>query len=189
MRRYVALSAAVLVLPVAAAHWVQEPEQPTEQHEFLQEGVGRWTAEATLFMPGVPDGIPMTWVENATALGEYWVLSDVEGSFMGMPFKGHGQVGYDPQAKEFRATWIDNMSSFMGISTGRKDGDAFILEGDAPFMDGPVRTQWSVATYRDDGTRLDQHFALLDDDEEFMWMEAVSTRLPDDDESGETSDR
>ena len=60
-------------------------------------------------------------------LGEYWVVSEVEGSFMGMPFSSVFTLGYDPGKEKFVGTWIDSLSSNFWHYEGTLSADGKTL--------------------------------------------------------------
>ncbi len=111
----------VSLLAISAANAQQEGEfgppvpKPTKQHELMKKDVGKWTAEMKMYM--APDAPPMVMPAtevNTMMENDLWLLSEFESG----PYKGRGQFGYDPIKKKHVGTWIDNMSTQMGIMEG-----------------------------------------------------------------------
>jgi hypothetical protein len=50
-------------------------------------------------------------------------LAEFEGEMMGMPFKGFGINGYDPDKKKHVGAWVDSMSSEMLLVEGECSKD------------------------------------------------------------------
>ena len=48
----------------------------------------------------------------------FWMICAFKGNFMGMPFEGRQQLGYDQHKKKFVSTWIDSFGSWMSLSEG-----------------------------------------------------------------------
>ena len=82
--------------------------------------------------------------------GGFWVTSEFESDFMGMPFQGRSVVGYDAMKGKYVGTWIDTMSSYMAIMEGEYDqaNDALVMEWDAPGMTGEMMPHRSVTKHR-----------------------------------------
>lgn len=107
----------------------QEPQapKPTAEHEMLLSTVGEWEGTLTMTMPGMPEmAVPAT--ETIQAVGGFWTSSDFKCDFMGMPFHGHGIMGYDVAAKKMVGTWADGMSSYLAIMEGSIDADTATVE-------------------------------------------------------------
>jgi Protein of unknown function (DUF1579) len=95
--------------------------KPTEQHKKILSGVGEWEGTLTSYM--TPDQKPATSPahESVTPIGEFWVLSQFDCQFNGMPYHGSGHVGYDPEKKKYIGTWVDSMSSLFALMEGDID--------------------------------------------------------------------
>jgi len=108
---------------------------PGPHHKHLDALVGDWTTMTKAVMkPGTPP-------EESTGKATFkWMMDgrflsqDYEGSMMGMPFKGHGLMGYDNILKKYNSIWVDSMGTAMMIMSGTCDagGKVFTCEGDMP---------------------------------------------------------
>lgn len=95
----------------AAKNW-QAYMTPGEMHKMIASWNGTWNAETTMWMePGAPPMKSMGKTINKTVLNGLYQESVNTGNMMGMPFEGHGTMGYDNAKKLFVSSWIDNMGS------------------------------------------------------------------------------
>lgn len=107
---------------LSMAEWMQ----PTEQHEQIVAGAGEWEGTLTMFGEhATPQPLPAQ--ETVEAVGPFWVQSRFTCDFMGMPYVGTGCVGYDPAAKKYVGTWVDNMSSYFACMEGEKDASGKLV--------------------------------------------------------------
>ncbi len=93
--------------------------EPTDEHKLLAREAGTWEGEMKMYMSG-PDAEPTTVpvVEKNTMMDTgMWLISEFEAG----PFKGHGVFGFDPDQKKYIGSWVDNMSTSMGIMKGTHD--------------------------------------------------------------------
>ena len=121
---------------------------PTEQHAMLLELVGQWEGTITMYADGAP-GEPARATEIVKPIGEFWTMTHFQCDYMGMPFAGHAQNGYDPVKKEFIGTWIDSAQPNMSIMAGGYDADQKKLtyRWDAADMTGKVVPHRSETVY------------------------------------------
>ena len=59
---------------------------------------------------------------NSWVLGNRFIETKHEGTFMGQPFTGIGYTGYDNTTKKYEGTWMDNASTGMMVSKGTMTG-------------------------------------------------------------------
>jgi uncharacterized protein DUF1579 len=130
--------------------------QPTEAHKLLQQDVGTWDAEITLFPGEGAEPVKSKGTETCKLLkGGMWLVSHFEGEMAGMEFAGAGTFGYDPLEKKYVGTWVDSMSPQMMIIKGDYDAATKTMtsigEGKEP-GGGPYVAKL-ISRYLDDGTR------------------------------------
>lgn len=100
------------------------PSKPSPEHQVLAKMAGTWEAETMLTM-GVGGTMTSHGVEtNELVCGGKWLRTDFHSdNMMGMPFEGHGFIGWDAKAKQYVGVWIDSMNESMTQMTGEmKDG-------------------------------------------------------------------
>lgn len=119
--------------------------KPTKEHEWLKGRVGTWETTVTCM------GQTTRGTEVTKAHGDFWVISDFEGSFMNMPYKGHGLMTFDPDKKKFVSTWCDTMSPTLMVSEGTTDaaGKVLTMEGTCKGMEGVPVTSKQVMEIKD----------------------------------------
>lgn len=123
-----------------------ETPTPTQEHEWLQRLVGRWTYEADCVMgpDQPPEKTSGEW--NVRPLGGFWVIADGVGTSPdGETHHSVLTVGHDPQTKRFTGTFIASMMSKLWIYDGEFDsegrlvlaamGPSFTGEGEALYHD------------------------------------------------------
>ncbi len=95
---------------------------PGEPHKKLEPLVGTFEAHVKTWMdPSKPAEESTGTSENRWVLGNRFVESHFEGTFMGKPFSGMGWTGYDNVAKKYVGTWIDSMGTGIMMSTGKAE--------------------------------------------------------------------
>ena len=152
----VALAYAVGRMGPATGHgsgtWAQEPSPPTAEmqayreaatpgprHRLLDELVGEWTCEFTIWMD--PDGPPLVsrgtlsrrWVLDGRFLEETIKADLDEGSFEGV-----GYIGYSNLDGQYEMVWMDNMSTAIYTETGTYHTDTRILQSRGSHRDPPT---------------------------------------------------
>lgn len=95
---------------------------PNERHEALERLVGTWDVTVKMWMD--PSDEPM--VSKATSTHEMvmdgrFIRYELEGEFMGQPFRGFGLTGYNNVTGEYEAMWIDNHGSAIYRYAGHMD--------------------------------------------------------------------
>lgn len=129
--------------------------QPGPELDVFKSEVGTWDVKIKTWTgPGEPTVTEGT--ETNRMLGGFWMLTDFQGSMMGMDFKGHGMYGYDAEKRQYIGTWVDSLSPNKMEMIGRydKDNDTMTYEGLAPGVDGKPAKHVLSTEYKDDGTRV-----------------------------------
>lgn len=134
---------------VAAVGYAQEPPKPPaaqKEHVWLQQFVGEWETESEGTIPGQPP-MKCKGTMRSRMLGNYWVMSDLQGDAMGMQMHGVQTIGYDAASKKYIGTWIDSMMDHMWKYTGSVDaaGKTLTLEAEGPNFLQPGK----VSKFRD----------------------------------------
>lgn len=118
--------------------------------------VGTWNAVTR--MTG-PDGTATAEQGSETVTSVcngQWQWSDYSGLMMGMPFEGHGLVGYDPTTQKVTTFWIDNFSPFVTVLTGGFDAKANAIVSSGMCCDptGAEGEMSCTAIWKDANTRV-----------------------------------
>jgi hypothetical protein len=146
-----------LLLAFVPATYGQEMElpRPGKEHAMLKKDAGTWDAKVKMWM-GPGDPVESKGTETNTMLGDLWLLSQFEGEIAGMPFKGHGQNGYDTVKKKFVVTWVDTFSTSPTILEGTYDEKTgeLTMTGDSIGPDGSKMEMKQVTKHGADGSRV-----------------------------------
>ena len=115
---------------VMQAKWL-EYGTPGPAHQKLADKVGRWKLNVTHFMPGQPPSQSDATSEIKWALDGRFLVDNMSGNMMGMPFNGMGMTGYDNMKKVYFVTWADNMGTGLTYMEGKYDAEnrTFTYEG------------------------------------------------------------
>ena len=147
--------ALVLGFTAAAAAPAQELPplmQPLRQHTEMAREVGVWQGTGQSWMTPDADPVASNGVETVRMMGQFWLVSEYQGEFLGEEFHGLGQMTYDPLAKKYVGTWIDTMAPVMLSMTGEYDVATneltMMLTGVDPMTSQPGRWK-SVTRYVD----------------------------------------
>jgi hypothetical protein len=112
--------------------------KPGPQHDLLAKMAGDWSVAGKMWMdPNSPPADMKPGTEHAEMiLGGRFLQSVNTGEMMGMPFEGHGMLGYDNFKKLYQMTWVDNMGTTISTASGTADaaGKTITLMGK---MDDP----------------------------------------------------
>jgi hypothetical protein len=163
----------------AAMEAMMKAGTPGEQHKQLASFVGTWDATVKSYMqPGAPPQVSHGTATNKAILGGRYVQTEFSGDFMGMPYNGMGYWGYDNVKKQYVATWMDNMSTAVMMTTGKMDGpNQYTFTGSAtdPMTgkDMPFTEKWT-ATDNDHNTF--EMWGPAPDGKMFKMMEISYTR-------------
>jgi hypothetical protein len=121
---------------------------PGEAHNKLQDMVGTWDAEVTMWMGPQPEkskGVS----EHRLVLGGRFIEQRFKSEMMGQPFEGLGYMGYDNFKKKYVNTWMDNMSTAVMVSEGTFDASGKVMTSTATmddFMTGKKANVRMVST-------------------------------------------
>lgn len=191
MRPLPLLVCASLLLATGAVLALQQPSAedearsmalitPNEHHKQLDFKVGQWKGHISMWMaPGTP---AMEWdgsSEIEWILGGRYLQDRTQGSFMGMPFEGHGIGGYDNIKQKYFSTWIDTMGTGLVLGEGAWDAAKQQLTQQLAMpdaMSGKYVTVRSVETAVDRDHWKMEMFSSGPDGKEFRSMSIDYTR-------------
>ncbi len=99
--------------------------EPGPQHAALQQRVGKWNLDETMYMDGVPNKANGT-AECTSIVGGRFVVEHHHGTAMGMPFEGFGIAGFDNRTQEHTMTWVDSFGTYTQSARGKEDASGWI---------------------------------------------------------------
>jgi hypothetical protein len=179
-QRTVALCA-VLCCAAAGARAQDTPPMPKPgpEHELLKRDVGVWDATVEMMSPQGGAPVVSKGIETSTlGPGGLWLLSDFKSEMMGQPFQGHGITGYDPSKRKYIGTWVDSMSSGLGLVESTYDRAARKMTGSfaGPDATGQTVNLKMVTEYKDDDTRVFTMYMIGPDGKETPSMRITYKR-------------
>lgn len=101
----------------------QDYMTPGDMHKMIAKWSGDWNAEITMYGPdpNAPPTISKGTTKNKMVFNGLYQESVHQATMMGMPFEGHGTLGFDNIKKVFVSSWIDNMGSGLMMMEGPWD--------------------------------------------------------------------
>ena len=96
-------------------------EKPGKHHEYLKLMAGTWDVKSKMYM--VPGQVMKgSYVETARMQpGGFWLISNIKGKVMDMPFHSHAVLGYEAHKKQYSGIWVDSLASILVHSTGHSE--------------------------------------------------------------------
>jgi hypothetical protein len=152
---------------------------PGPNHEMMNKLAGEFDYTITMIMPGSP---PQEYKGHRSAkmiMGGRYLDETYTGTFMGMPFEGHGTMAYDNVQKKFLSTWIDNMGTgiMFGSGTGDATGTTWTMTADmADPQTGKMTPTRSVTKLVDADHMTMEMFAPGPDGKEAKMMSIAAVR-------------
>ena len=153
---------------------------PGDMQKMLAKSEGVWNEEVTTWMdPGKPPQKSIATCTNKMVLNGLYQESVHKGTAMGMPFEGHGTVGYDNAKKVFVSSWIDNMGSGIMYTEGAwgNAGKSLVMKGK---MTDPLTGKGTdvkeVMKFMDDNNQTMEMYVAGPDGKEMKTMEIKFTR-------------
>jgi len=140
----------LLALLLSAATILNQPEPEPElapELQWLQQLVGQWDADSKMYVePGEPP-TEATGTDTVRAIGDHWIVAQMDTTVFGEPFSGIMSIGYDASKAHYVATWIDTMSGHLWVYKGtlNEARDTLTLETEGPSIEGGGKT----ARYRE----------------------------------------
>ena len=139
----------------AAMEAMQKMASPGEAHKKLEPMIGTFNATVKVWMdPSKPPQESASTSENTWVLGNRWVQSKHEGSFMGQPYSGIGYTGYDNVMKKYVGAWMDTAGTGMMTLKGSMTGN--VLHETATMSD-PMTGKTAVSTMKTTVTDKDHY--------------------------------
>jgi hypothetical protein len=124
-----------------------------EQHKAFAKQTGSWDLTVKMYPPGMPPMESKSTATRETILGGRFLVEKVKGEMApGMPFEGHGILGYNNLTKQYDHVWMDSMSTGMMLSHGTAGADGAITmtgEYDDAMTGGKTKTRTISRTVND----------------------------------------
>lgn len=100
-----------------------EVATPGEAHKHLDYFVGKWDTTSRMWFegPGKPPTESKGSSEAKWIMDGRFLLEELSGQMMGMPWRGMSITGYDNYKKKYIVSFIDNMGTGLYTSEGKLD--------------------------------------------------------------------
>jgi len=162
----------------AAMEAMQKAATPGDAHKKLEAMVGTFDAKVKMWMdPSKPPEESAGTSENAWVLGNRFVETKYQGTFMGQPFSGIGYEGYDNVTKKYVGTWMDTASTGVMVSKGTMEGN--VMKSTATMSDpmtGKVATSTMKTSVADNDHYTMEMWGPGPDGKNYKMMEITYTR-------------
>lgn len=131
--------------------------KPQEQHLWLKRLIGHWQSDVECYMGGDEPVFTNTGSEKFSALGDFWVVSEIKSDSPEFPFCAQMTLGYDAEKSQYVGTWVDSMAGFLWNYTGSVDQTGnvltFFTEGPCPMAPGKLTKFREVTEILDEKTK------------------------------------
>lgn len=135
---------APVLVAFAATLVAQEPQLmvPQKEHELLQRFVGDWETEAEASAGPDQPAMECHGKMHSRALGQLWIVTEVENNMMGTTMRAVQTIGFDPQKRKYVGTWVDSVMNHLWKYEGSFDeaSQTLTLEAEGPNMISPGET-------------------------------------------------
>ena len=110
--------------------WVRHA-MPCKEHKLLDRMAGRWGTVSTYWKaPGDPPVESKGTAERKWILDGRFMMEELDGGVLAMPFRGVGLYGFDAFEKKYTSAWLDTTSTaictYLGAYDEKKDLVEFV---------------------------------------------------------------
>ena len=187
-----AVALTLLATAAAAQEGQMTPEQQAEmqayvkaatpgaQHQALAATAGKYDMLIKGWQaPGAPPTEDKGTATRTMTLGGRVLVEDVSSNMMGMPYNGHGLMGYDNVTGKYWSTWNDTMGTGLMVNEGTCDAKqncTFTGGWNDPvkktFVKVRMASRWTNPT-----TQVFEMYGPGQDGKEMKMMEITYTKL------------
>lgn len=151
-------------------------EQPTKEHQWLQQLVGEWTYEIEGMIEPDQPMETTTGTESVRSVGGLWVMAEGQGEMCGDMATTLMTLGYSLQKQRFVGTWIGSMMTHLWVYDGELDAAERVLtlhsEGPSMAVEGQMAQYKDVIEFKTPDHRVLTSFCLGDDGQWQQFMTA-----------------
>lgn len=134
MKKTLLMSAAVVAMAGLAWAWQegkkeQEAPKASKEHEVLKQMEGNWDfVMKTAAMGPEHPAAEFKGTETCSPVGSFWMVFDLKTPDMGgVPWHGHGSIGYDAAKKKYVGHFINSMSPEAMTGEGTMDAAGKVM--------------------------------------------------------------
>jgi hypothetical protein len=168
------------------------PEQKAEMEAYMKAGTPGGPHHALASSAGNYDLKIKSWHEpggpamedtgtatRSMALGGRVLVEEIRSSMMGMPFTGHGMMGFDNVSGKYWSTWNDSMSTGIMVNEGTCDAEkktcTFTGSWNDPIKKTPVKARMTTR-WTSPATEVFEMYVPGKDGKEMKMMEITYTK-------------
>lgn len=135
-----------------------ETAKPVPEHLFLNKLLGDWAYDAEASVGPDKPAMKSSGTETVRTLGGLWYIGEAHSQMPnGEPATMIITLGYDPDIKRYRGTWIGSMMTQLWVYDGFVEGNTLNLDSEGLSMTGDGKT----AKYRDSMEFVDDDHRIL----------------------------
>ena len=191
MKKVALAGVLVTTLTLAAALTAQDPPpqaqpqppqmpMPTDEHAWLQQGVGEWDTEGEILMGPDQPAMKCKGTESVRAIGAFWTVAENKTTIMEQSMTGVLTLGYDPAKKKYVGSWVDSMSNHLWTYQGTVDKGGTTLtldtEGPNPMAAGKMTKFKEVLEFKGKDHKVFTSSMQMDDGTWVKFVTINSTR-------------
>jgi len=152
---------------------------PAEEHAELAKLVGDWKIKNTYwFSPGMEPQITEGTANAEIILGGRYLVTNHQGTVMGMPFQGMSIEAYDNALDKYVSIWLDNMGTGIAYAEGHYDDEigGIVYEGTMTDPMTKADSWFKEIVKHNDGGMTMEMYMKAPDGSDFKNMEIEFTR-------------
>ncbi len=157
----------------------QKAGTPDEPQKALAATAGKYSIKTKSWSePGGPATEETGTVTRTMTLDGRVLVEELNSTFMGVPFTGHGMRGFDNVSGKYWATWTDSMSTGLMVSEGKCDAKqncTYTGSWNDPIKKGPV-TARMISRWPTPTTEIFEMYGPGKDGKEMKMMEITYTK-------------
>lgn len=153
---------------------------PAAQHQALAATAGNYDVKVKAWHdPKGPATEDSGTAKRTMTLGGRVMVEDLSCTMMGMPFTGHGMMGYDNVNGKYWGTWNDSMSTAVFVTEGTCDASGknctFTGTMTDPVKKTPIKTRMTTK-WPSPTSEVFEMYGPDPDGKEFKMMEITYTK-------------
>jgi len=153
---------------------------PTPQHKLLDQMAGRWTTLTRYWMaPGAEAVESSGTAERKWILDGRFLLEELDGGNLALPFRGLGLFGYDAFEQKYTSAWVDTMNTSILTNLGTYDKTNDLVHFTGQYKDpwtGTKKKERGIARFVNKARHILEIHVTEPDGREFKMLEITYTR-------------
>jgi hypothetical protein len=136
---------------------MMQDAMPGPIHEHMKKCVGEFTTKSKMSGPGMPPEETVGSAKITMSLDGRFLVTEEEGTMMGMPVQSRKIAGYNNSGKQFEAVWMYTMSTGMLMMTGASDDNGKTINWTGKYKEADgEHTLMVTTTHIDENTFVEK---------------------------------